>query len=387
MPRTSLQRRDSATSTPPTVRQVLTSPTTLVPMLGAWLVVLLSAILHEPVFTAPFSVAPTVIAFVVVLAAIVTAAFGVVHQAEALAKILGDPYGTLVLTLSVVVVEVILISSVMLGPAESATIARDSLFAVMMIILNAVMGLACLLGGLRHGHQPYNRQGSASYLVMIIALALILPGLLGSSDGTLGTVQAIGLATISALLYAFFLFLQTTRHRDLYVEVETPGPAQTEPTTTTARPRAIIAVRSVLVLATVTPIVLLSHDLAILLDVGIEALGAPPVLSGILIAMIVFTPEAVTAVRAALSGEMQRTINLGLGAFVSTLGLTIPAVLVIGLLTGSSVVLAESPANMLLIGVTLVLSVVSFTSPRTNALLGAVHLAVFAMFVVTVFTP
>lgn len=382
---------------------VLRSPSVFVPLVLVWAVVAASVALGPYLFAAP--IAPTVAggSFVVILAAIVVASFGVVREAEHLAQALGEPFGTLVLTLSIVLIEVILISSVMLGPAASPTIGRDSLFAVMMIILNGVMGVALVAGGLKYGQQAYNRQGTSSYLAMIVVLSLlslVLPNFTSSTaDGSLVPLQAIVLSVLAAALYAFFLILQMTTHRDLFVQpgLGTPqkgSPAQqsanapSAPSTAASRiRRATLFTHSVLLVIFVLPIVLLSHDLAILLDVGIELLDAPAVLSGVLIAAIVFTPEAATAIRASLGNETQRTINLGLGAFVSTVGLTIPAVLIIGLLTGKAVVLGESPANMLLIVTTLVLTIVTFTARRTTSLHGAAHLVLFGMFVLLSFAP
>ena len=383
---------------------VLRSPSVIVPLVLVWAVVAASVAFGPTLFAAP--IAPIVAggSFVVILAAIVVASFGVVREAEHLAQALGEPFGTLVLTLSIVLIEVILISSVMLGPAASPTIGRDSLFAVMMIILNGVMGVALVAGGLKHGQQAYNRQGTSSYLAMIVVLSLlslVLPNFTSSTaDGSLVPLQAIVLSVLAAALYAFFLILQTTTHRDLFVQPglgdapQTGSPAQhsanapSAPSTAASRiRRATLLTHSVLLVIFVLPIVLLSHDLAIVLDVGIELLDAPAVLSGVLIAAIVFTPEAATAIRASLGNETQRTINLGLGAFVSTVGLTIPAVLIIGLMTGKAVVLGESPANMLLIVTTLVLTIVTFTARRTTSLHGAAHLVLFGMFVLLIFAP
>ena len=148
-----------------------------------------------------------------------------------------------------------------------------------------------------------------------------------------------------------------------------------------------MVVRAALLLATVLPIILLAHDLGILVDRGIELTGAPVALGGVIIAIIVFTPEAITAVRAALANENQRALNLGLGAFVSTVGLTIPAILVIGLVTGQPVILGESPGNIVLICITLVMTVITYFAPRTTAVHGAVHLMLFGVYGVLLFAP
>lgn len=355
-------------------------------------------LLLHPVLAPPVPVPVLIIALGAIIAVILVCAFGVVKQAEALAHRLGDPYGSLVLTLSIVLIEVILISAVMLGPGEHATIARDSVMAVSMIILNLVIGLALLLGGLRHRGMAHNRTGTSAYLsmlVVLVALAFGLPALIGT-DGSYTTAQEIPIIVLTLVLYAFFLYRQMGAQASDFTEVD-PGLLQTaqhqEKAEATGGIRQVLAehrteiiVRLAMLVITVIPIVLLSHDMAALLDDGLGRLGAPVALAGVLIAGIVFLPESITAVRAALGGEAQRVNNLGLGALVSTVGLTIPAVLIIGMFTGQTVVLAESPANLLMLGVTLLLSVTTFAAKRVTAMHGAAHLVTFAVYLVVLFS-
>ncbi|UPL13311.1 calcium:proton antiporter [Microbacterium galbinum] len=360
---------------------------------GAYILVLLA----HPLLAAPVAVPLLIVALGVIIGVILVCAFGVVKQAEALAHRLGDPYGSLVLTLSIVLIEVILISAVMLGPGDHATIARDSVMAVAMIILNLVIGLALLLGGLRHRGMAHNRTGTSAYLAMLVvlvALAFALPALIGR-DGSYTLGQEIPIVILTLGIYAFFLFRQMGAQAGDFTEVDErlrrrTDAADAAPRTsireTLAAHRTEVLVRLALLVVTVTPIVLLSHDMAALLDDGLGRLGAPAALAGVLIAAIVFLPESLTAVRAALGGEAQRVVNLCHGALVSTVGLTIPAVLVIGMLTGQTVVLAESPANLLMLGVTLLLSVTTFAAKRVTAMHGAAHLAVFAVYVIVLFS-
>ena len=347
----------------------------------------------------PAVLAPALLALLLaaIVAVIVVAAGGVVAQAEALAHRLGDPYGTLVLTLSIVVIEVVLIAAVMLGPGDHTTIARDSVMAVSMIIMNLVLGLCLLVGGLRHRDLAVHRVGTSTYLVLLIALAttaFALPAVLGDG-GRYAPGQALVIAALTVVLYALFLWRQTGAQAEDFQEVA-PGPSAAEPapaepsgappiTQTRSQPPRERTRRVLLLVATVLPIVLLSHDMAGLLDEGLDRLGAPLALGGALIAAIVFTPESLTAVRAALGGEMQRVVNLCHGALVSTLALTIPTVLMIGLATGSPVVLAESPANLLLLSATLAVSAVSAAAPRVTAVHGVVHLLLFAVYALALF--
>lgn len=327
-----------------------------------------------------------------IIAVIIVCAFGVVTEAEHLAHRLGDPYGTLVLTLSIVLIEVVLISAVMLGPGEHTTIARDSVMAVSMIIMNLVIGVALLVGGMRHDDLEPNRTGVSAYLsllVVLVTLAFALPGLIGS-DGAYRPWQAIPVIVLTVTLYAFFLQRQMGKQRADFQEVSAiPGADGHERASISevlSRHRSEITLRALILVLTVVPIVLLSHDMAALLDDGLGRAGAPVALSGILIAMIVFLPETITAVRAALAGEIQRVSNLCHGALVSTVGLTIPAVLTIGLLTGQTVVLAESPANLVLLGITLLLSITTFAGKRVTPLHGAAHLLVFLIYGLAVFS-
>lgn len=329
------------------------------------------------------------LALAAIIGVIVVCAFGVVKQAEALAHRLGDPYGSLVLTLSIVLIEVILISAVMLGPGEHATIARDSVMAVSMIILTLVVGLSLLVGGIRHGALTHNRTGTSMYLTMLvvlIALAFALPALIGK-DGVYTPAQEIPIIVLTIALYAFFLFRQMGAQAQDFREAGDAASTRHAPISVLLRThRREVVTRLALLVITVIPIVLLSHDMASLLDDGLGRVGAPVALAGVLIAMIVFLPESLTAVRAALSGEGQRVSNLCHGALVSTVGLTIPAVLTIGLITGQTVILGESPVNLMLLAATLVLSIATFATRRVTAVHGAALLAIFAVYAMVLFS-
>jgi Ca2+:H+ antiporter len=323
--------------------------------------------------------------FAWILGVILWCAFGVVVEADHLAEMLGEPVGTLVLTLSIVVIEVMLISAVMLGGGGSPTVGRDTMFAVMMIVLNGVIGLSLVVGGIRHHTQDYSFEGATAYLVVIIPLvtiALILPSVTQSTpDETLSTSQAVLFSIATAVLYVIFLIVQTSRHRDLFTLADDDGHVPE------SRSRAAITRHTVLLVATLLPIVLLSKRLDKVVSHGIEDLGAPVALSGVLIALIIFTPEGVSALKAAYRNQLQRTVNLCLGACLSTVGLTLPAVLTIGLITGRDVLLGVDATGIVLIALTLLLSVVTFSGPKTTVLEGAVHLLVFFVYIVLIFSP
>jgi Ca2+:H+ antiporter len=323
---------------------------------------------------------------------IVWVAFGVVHEAETLADMLGEPLGTLVLTLSIVVIEVALISAAMLGSTGNATLARDTMYAVFMIVLNGVVGLGLLMGGIRHYEQTYNLKGASAYLSVIIPLtiiALVLPNFTTSTpDGSLAPPQAIAFSLLTIALYGIFLWLQTGRHRGHFVapDAQPEQPKETRHAETVIDKKQLLR-HFALLLVHILPIIILSKSLAKLLDHGIETTGAPKALGGVVIAMLVFAPEGISALNAARTDRLTRAINLCLGSVASTLGLTVPAVLAISLYTGQSVLLGLPPSSMVMLVATLILGGMTFSSSRTTMLDGAVHLSLFAVFVVLIFSP
>ena len=329
--------------------------------------------------------------FAWLLGVIFWAAFGVVHEAEEIAERLGEPYGTLILTLSIVIIEVALISAVMLGSKAAPTLGRDTMFAVLMIVLNGVVGLGLLVGGFRHHQQSFNLQGASAYLAVTIplaVLALILPNFtVSGGTGALSMMQAGLFSALTIALYGIFLWLQTGRHQAFFrANGGEAGDVDASPMPHAVKGGSLLG-HVALLIANILPIVLLSKTLAKLLDAGIVALDAPIALSGIIIAMIVFTPEGISALRAVSANELTRAINLCLGAATSTLGLTVPAVLLIGLLADQPVVLGLSAANMVLLVLTLMLNGLTFSTGRTTMLEGATHLVLFAVFLVLVFSP
>jgi Ca2+:H+ antiporter len=304
---------------------------------------------------------------------------------------LGEPYGTLILTLSVVVIEVALNSAVMLGAKDTATLARDTMFSVLMIVLNCVVGLGLLMGGIRHHEQAYNLQGASAYLSVIIpmaTIALVLPRFTAStSDGSLTTVQATAFSLLTIALYGLLLWLQMGRHRGYFVAPSARGETTAEPPDARKPRDGKLAPHVAMLLINILPIVILSKSLGKVIDYGIEASGAPHALGGIIIATVVFTPEGLSALIAMRGDQLSRAINLRLGSVASTVGLTVPAVLAIGIYTRHTVVLGLPHSSIVLLVATLILSVLTFTGWRTTMLEGAVHLSMFAVFLVLLFSP
>jgi len=376
---------------------------TRIRLVAVWLIVSLFMVFGHSLLGDAMSLTIAAIVFLVLLLTIIGAAFGVVKEADELAHKLGEPYGTLILTLAIVSIEVILILAVMSGPGENPTIGKDSIFSVMMIIMNLVIGLCILLGGLKFGEQEYNAQGTMSYLAMIIMLGgigMMLPNAIeGAGGGIFSNTQAIMLSSLISVLYGLFLFLQMKGYRHLYVQPKTGSMeipfkeryveiASDNITNTTVKGnKNEIWIRSIVLIAMILPIVLLSHSMAVVVDFGINAANLPPFLGGVLIAIIVFTPESMTAIKAALNNEFQRAVNLCHGAFVSTVGLTVPAVLIAGLITEKTVMFGLTSTETILFVITLLLSVMTFLGKRTTPMVGIMHLALFVVFIMLIFNP
>ena len=327
--------------------------------------------------------------FLWLFAVILWSAICVVRHADCLAIKLGEPYGTLILTLSAISIEVVMISTAMLHGANNPTLGRDAIFAVVMIALNGLVGLSLLLGGLRYREQYYNLQGVNSYLNVIMTLAvlgLVFPIFTTSTRGpTFSTEQEIFLIVVSLLLYAIFLLIQTVRHRYYFVQSKhLPVAAHSPHHPFQERSTAFHAAMLLLYLVTV---ILLAEKFAIPLDNSIEKFDMPQAFGGAIIAALVLSPEGLSAIRASLGNQLQRSINILFGSVLATIGLTVPAVLTIALITKRSVTLGVEGGNLPLLLLTLAVSVVTFTSRKTNVLQGCIHLLLFAVFVLLIFAP
>jgi Ca2+:H+ antiporter len=322
--------------------------------------------------------------FIWLFGVVMGSALNVVRHADHVSQVVGEPYGTLVLTLSVTAIEVLSISAVMLHGENNPTLVRDTLFAIIMIILGGMVGVSLLAGGFRHREQHYNLQGANAYLSVIIPLALLtlsLPNFTVTTPGpTLSIAQQSFLVVMSLGLYAAFLAIQIGRHRGYFIldedEQEAAGPVKA---------KGPLVKHAVLLVVYILPVVFLAEQLAHPIDYLIETLKVPEPLGGVIIAMLVATPEAIGATRAALVNSVQRSINIFLGSVLSTIGLTVPIMLVISYWTAHEVYLGLVSANNLLLAVTLVVSVVTFASGRTNILQGAVHVMLFAAFIMLIF--
>ena len=278
-----------------------------------------------------------------------------------------------------------LIAAIMITGSDKPTLARDTMFSIIMIVLNGLVGLSLVTGGLKHRLQEYNLQGASAYLAVIMPFAflgLILPRFTRSAPGgEPSPTMAIFLIVMSVVLYGIFLAVQTITHSDIFQQQADPDDDDDH---------HHFAVRTVPfhaagLIAALLPIVLLSKQLATYVDYGISRLSAPLALGGFLIAALILTPEALSAIRAARANQLQRSVNICLGSALSTMGLTIPTVLVIGWIIAQPVELGLEPTEIVLLSLTLIVSLVTFVSERTHVLQGAVHLALFASYIVLIF--
>lgn len=317
--------------------------------------------------------------FLWLFGAIWGSALSVVRHAEHVATRLGEPYGTLVLTLAVTFVEVTTISAIMMHGENNPTLTRDTLLAVVMIILNGMVGLSLLLGGWKHREQSYNLQGANAYLGVIIplvVLSVILPDYTRSTPGpTLSAAQGLLLVVVGVGLYATFLAMQTGRHRAFFsLAAEEPGHGGAA---TGGWP---LMAHTLLLVLYIGPVVFLAEQFAHPVDYLIETLHAPAPLGGVMIAVLVASPEAISAIRAAMANQLQRAINVFLGSALSTIGLTVPAMVLVSHAIGREIVLGVENTDLVMILLTLSVSVVTFASGRTNVIQGAVHLVLFVVY-------
>jgi Ca2+:H+ antiporter len=313
-----------------------------------------------------------------------------VHHAEVVAHRVGEPYGTLVLAVAVTVIEVALIVSLMLAGGEAtAALARDTVFAAVMIILNGIVGLCLLVGASRHHEQRFRLHGvsaSLATLAAITVLVLVLPNYTTSTAGpSYNPPQLIFIALVSLVLYGTFVLVQAVRHRDYFLPQDTgdgDGDGHADPA-----PTAIALWAFGLLLACLGAVVLLAKRLAPTVEDAVAAAGAPQALVGVVIAALVLLPEGVAALRAARANRLQTSLNLALGSALASIGLTIPAVAIVSIATGWTLTLGIDVKSTVLLVLSLIVATLSLGTGRTTVLQGAVHLVIFAVYIFTTIVP
>ena len=310
-----------------------------------------------------------------------------VHHAEIIAVRVGEPFGTLILALAVTLIEVALIGSITLsGTPAAATLARDTVFATVMIVCNGVVGLCLLLGAIRHHVLVFRVEGTSQALSVLVALTtitLVLPTLTTTTPGpTYSPAQLAFAGVMSLLLYGVFVFVQAVRHRDYFL------PLGFEVDAHHAVPSARVALASLgLLLVALVAVVGLAKILAPTIEAGVEAASAPPAVVGVAIALLILLPETISALRAAVRNRMQTSLNLALGSALATIGLTVPTVAVLSVLVGIPLELGLPHKETALLAVTLLLSTITLAGGSSTVLHGAVHLVVFGAFLVVEIVP
>jgi len=323
------------------------------------------------------------ILFLWLFTVMLAASFAVVRHADHLAETLREPLGTIILTLAVTSIEVMMISALMLN-GNNPALARDTMFSVVMVVLGGLLGVALLTGGLKFGEQNFNLKGANSFLGLILPLSVIsmvLPNFTRTGGtGVFSTLHAVSLVILSLMIYGIFLAVQTIRHREFFNE----SGAQVVDEEGHFSRRSVLS-ESILLVLHLAPVVILSKQLAHLLDYRIHKGGLPLELVGLVVAILILAPEGLAAIKAAANNQMQRSVNILLGSVLATIGLTVPAALTIGLVLGKPVLLGLSPPYMTLLAVTLGSCFLTFGQGQTNILQGFVQLLLFAAYVVLMF--
>jgi Ca2+:H+ antiporter len=311
------------------------------------------------------------------------ASFSVVRHADHLAEQLREPLGTLILTLAVTSIEVMMISALMLH-GNNPALARDTMFSVVMIVLGGLLGVALLSGGIRFREQQFNLKGVNSFLGLILplsVLSLVMPNFtLSGGSGIFSPFHAMSMVILSLVIYGVFLAIQTSLHREFFNEPDwIPGEAEEHPT------KGSIPLGLLFLILHLIPIILLSKQLAHLLDLGVRGGGLPESLGGLIVAILILAPEGLSAIQSARRNQMQHSVNVLLGSVLATISLTVPAALAISLLYGKPVQLGLSNSSMTLLAVTLGSCLITFGQGKTNILQGFVHLLLFAAYIVLMF--
>jgi len=324
---------------------------------------------------------------VLLVAVLIGAVFAAVHHAEAIAAYTGEPYGTLVLTVAVTVIELALIVSVMLMGKEAPELPRDTVYAVVMIVCNGLVGVCILVGCLRFREQSFDVTGASIYLAVLIVLAtltLILPNYARALPGPIySSSQLVFVSAATIALYGVFLYTQTILHTSYFVsdsdETSADGLARA------SGARALLS--GLLLVVSVVAVVLLAKMFAGMLDQGLVVMGAPRAVIGVLIALLVLMPEGMAALQAARRDELQKSLNLALGSSLATIGLTIPAVAAINVFLQHPLILGVTPKETVLLMMTFAASILTFSTGRTNILYGFLHLVIFGTFLFLTVVP
>ena len=326
----------------------------------------------------------------VVLAVTVLAA---VHHAEVVAHRVGEPFGSLVLAVAVTIIEVALIIALSSsGGAKAETLARDTVFAAVMITMNGLVGIALLIGTARHHIVRFNQEGASAAVMTVAALAvltMVLPTFTSGSEASFTTFQLVFVAVASLALYGLFVFTQTVAHRDFFLPVSRSGGVLDESEDAHAeRPTARATFISLgLLLLALVAVVGLAKVESPAIEAGVAAVGFPPSFVGVVIALLILLPEGIAASKAAARNRVQTSLNLAIGSSMASIGLTIPAIAVASFFTKGTLLLGLGPSQIVLLALTIGAAILTVLPGRATRLQGGVHVVIFAAFIVLSIAP
>ena len=354
----------------------LPSWTTVVPLAATLLLAVALVLPSSPVLIA------------VCVVALMATVFAAVHHAEVVAHRVGEPFGTLVLALAVTLIEAALILSVMMaGGVQAVALARDSVYAAVMIICTGVVGTCLLLGAMKHHEQAFRNEGAGPALAALATMAivvLVMPNVTTSAPTSYySPSQLVFTGAVTAVLWGAFVFFQTIRHRDYFL----PANASGEDVHAAPPPAARAAASGALLIVSLVVVVGLAKTLSPAIEAAVEAAGAPVATIGVAIAMLVLLPETVAAVRAALANRLQTSMNLALGSALASIGLTVPVVIAASFALGLPLALGLAPKDVVLLLLTLLVSTITLATGRTNVMQGVVHNVLFAAFLFLTLVP
>jgi Ca2+:H+ antiporter len=319
-----------------------------------------------------------------IVACLVASAVRAMAHADRLAERFGEPVGTIVLTIAAITIEVASVCAMMLGDGGSDTAARDSMFAVIMLILNGLVGGCILVGTWRSGERRFNADSASAYLPLIIALGTLTMVLPRFCDSTIGGYMSdpmeIFVAATSIVVYGGFLWLQVSRYRGYFATTESPSASAAHHTGPVHVPSAIL-----LLFGSLVVVVLCADAMAGRVPSLLRASGSPPAIGGVLIAAMVLFPEGLAALKASARGDMQRSINVLLGSAGATIGLTVPAVLAVRALTGKDPELGLETPYIVLLVLTFLVSTINLMRGRVNMIQGIIHLLIMLAWVMTIY--
>jgi Ca2+:H+ antiporter len=337
---------------------------------------------------------PGTVAVVAIAVVLVGAVLSAVHHAEVVAHRVGEPFGSLVLAVAVTVIEVALIVTLMVsGDKDTSTLARDTVFAALMLSINGIVGLSLLIGALKHHLAEFNAEGTGSALATVITLAsltLVLPSFTTSEPGPEFSSSQLAFAAVaSAAVYGMFVFTQTIRHRDFFLPVDTGrGPVDDDGDGHADPPPPRDAWISLgLLSVSLVAVVGLAKVESPAIEDGVAAVGFPHAFVGVVIALLVLLPESIAASRAAARDNVQVSLNLGYGSAMASIGLTIPTIAVASIWLDGPLSLGLEPTQMVLLLMSVVVSVLTVVPGRAKPLQGGVHMVLLAAFVFLTIKP